>query len=403
MSADPVLPSTADNSRAIYVLMVVVFINIAGFGVVIPLLPFYAKSFGAPEWQVFLLFTAYSLGNFFAEPLWGRLSDRIGRRPVLMMTIAGNAATYIALAFAPSIGAAMLIRFTGGILTGNISTIQGYMADVTAPDRRAARLGLLGASFSAGFVTGPVLGGLLARPELGTVGFRPPLFLAAALCLAAFAGVVLFVRESRHAHSDAPERGRLQGLRDAFAHPVIWRAMSVSLITVGGFAAMEACFGLWAEDRFGWGPREIGLCFLSFAATAVLGQALLTARLARRIGETNTLLVGLVLIGLGLVAAPLAPDWPLALVALSTITLGQALTFPNIGAVISRAASPRTQGEMLGLNTASMALARIVGPLMAAPLFTAFGSGAPFLAASVLIVPALAMAWQVRRQVRRLA
>ena len=155
--SDQTAPQPEDK-RALAILLGVVFINIAGFGVVIPLLPFYASSFGAPAWQVIVLFSAYSLGNFFAEPIWGKLSDRIGRRPVLMLTIFGNALTYVLLAFAPNLWVAMAIRFCGGILTGNISTIQGYLADVTPHEKRAGRMGFMAAAFSLGFVTGPVLG-----------------------------------------------------------------------------------------------------------------------------------------------------------------------------------------------------------------------------------------------------
>lgn len=393
----------APSGRAVYVLLTVVFINIAGFGVVIPLLPFYAQSFDAPSWQVFVLFSAYSLGNFFAEPLWGRLSDKIGRRPVLMITIVGNAITYLLLAFAPSLAAAMVIRFVGGILTGNISTIQGYIADVTPPDRRAARMGLLGAAFSLGFVTGPTIGGLLAHPEAGTAGFRPPLFLAAALCVLAGTGIALFVKETRHGHSDAPERGRLAGVKDAFAHPVIWRVLSVSLIAVAGFAGMEASFGLWAQARFDWGPRQIGLCFLVIGVTAAIAQGYLAGRLARWFGETTTLIIGLCFIGLGFAAQPFVTSWPYAVLGMITVALGQSLTFPNISAVLSRASPPERQGEMLGLNMAAMAMARIVGPLAVAPLFAGFGPDAPFTVAAILILPALAMAWQVKRQVKALA
>jgi DHA1 family tetracycline resistance protein-like MFS transporter len=402
MSADQHPSAPAGDSRALYVLLTVVFINMAGFGVVIPLLPFYAKSFGAPEWQVFLLFSAYSLGNFFAEPLWGRLSDRIGRRPVLMVTIAGNGLSYLALAFAPTIGAALVIRFASGLLAGNISTIQGYVADVTPPERRAGRMGLMGAAFSMGFVTGPTLGGLLAHPDAGTAGFRPPLYLAFGLCVLAFFGVLRFIRETRQVYSDTPQRGRLEGVRDAFRNPVIWRVISVSLISVGGFAGMEASFGLWADARFDWGPREIGLCFMVIGVAAAIGQGFMAGRLARRFGETGVLMGGLCLIGLGFAVQPFVPVWPLAVAAMVTVAMGQALTFPNIGAVISRAAPPDRQGEMLGLNMAAMALARIVGPLAAAPLF-AIHIGGPFAAAAILILPALYMANEVRRQVRHIA
>ncbi len=142
-------------------LLLVVFINLVGFGLVIPLLPFYAKSLNASPWQVTALFSAYSLGQFLAEPFWGRLSDRIGRRPVLIVTILANTVSYVALAFAPSIAWAFAIRLFSGCATGNISTIQGYMADVTPPEKRAGRMGLLGAAFGMGFVVGPTLGGLL--------------------------------------------------------------------------------------------------------------------------------------------------------------------------------------------------------------------------------------------------
>lgn len=403
--APPVAPGAPvqGDRRALYVLLAVVFVNIAGFGVIIPLLPFYAKSFGAPDWQVFVLFAAYSVGNFFAEPIWGRLSDRIGRRPVLMITIFGNALTYVFLAFAPNLWVACLIRLVGGVLTGNISTIQGYMADITPPDRRAGMLGLMGAAFSLGFMTGPSIGGLLAREELGTVGFRPPLFFACSLATAAGIGIALFVRETRHVHKDAPRRGRLDGLHDAIAHPVIWQVLLVTLISMAGFAGMEATFGLWAHAKFGWGTKEIGFCFFAIAITAASAQGFLTGFLARRIGETTTLMIGLVLIGLGFALQPFVVHWQLAVVGMVTVALGQSLAFPNIGAIISKSSSSDRQGEMMGLNTAAGALARIIGPLSAAPLFFAFGPSAPFAVAAGLCVPALFMAWRVSKAVRRSA
>ncbi|HYG25972.1 MAG TPA: MFS transporter [Caulobacteraceae bacterium] len=402
MSADQRSSAPGGDARALYVLFFVVFLNMAGFGVVIPLLPFYAQSFDAPEWQVFVLFSAYSLGNFIAEPIWGRLSDRIGRRPVLMLTIFGNGLTYLALAFAPGIWAAVAVRLASGLLAGNISTIQGYVADVTAPERRAGRMGVMGAAFSMGFVTGPTLGGLLAHPEAGTAGFRPPLYLAFGLCMLAFLGVVRYLQETRHGHRDTPQRPRREGLREAFRNPVIWRVLSVSLISVGGFAGMEASFGLWSEAKFGWGPREIGLCFMVIGVVGAFAQSMLAGRLARRFGEPQTLMMGLALIGVGFSIQPFAAHWPLSLFGMILVVLGQSLTFPNIGATISRASPPERQGEMLGLNMAAMALARIVGPLIAAPLFALYVSG-PFVAAALLILPAMFMANEVRRHVRKAA
>jgi MFS transporter, DHA1 family, tetracycline resistance protein len=402
--SDTPAPDPVANRRALYILLTVVFINIAGFGVVIPLLPFYASAFGAPAWQVFVLFSAYSLGNFFAEPLWGKLSDRIGRRPVLMITIFGNALTYVALAFAPDLITAMAIRFCGGILTGNTSTIQGYIADVTPPEKRAGTLGMMGAAFALGFVTGPSIGGLLANEAAGLAGFRLPLLLAAGLAATAGTGVFLFVRETRHRHFDAPRRGRFEGLSDAMANPVIWRVLLVSLIAIAGFAGMEATFGLWAKASFGWGPREIGFCFLAIGVTAALAQGLLTGALARRFGESATLMGGLVLIFVGFAFQPLVGSlWPLAVGGMITVALGQSLAFPNIAAILSQASPPDQQGEMLGLNSAAGALARICGPLVAAPLFTGVGVTAPFAVAAGLCLPAMFMAWRVSKAIKRRA
>lgn len=405
--SDTAAPSPApapEDKRALVILLSVVFINIAGFGVVIPLLPFYASSFGAPAWQVIILFSAYSLGNFFAEPIWGKLSDRIGRRPVLMLTIFGNAVTYVLLAFAPDLWIAMAIRFCGGILTGNISTIQGYLADVTPHEKRASRMGFMAAAFSLGFVTGPVLGGFLAQPALGTAGFRLPLLIAAGLALTAGIGVALFVRETRHVHKDAPRRARFEGLNDALAHPVIRRVLVVSLIAMAGFAGMEATFGLWTQRQFKWGPHEVSLCFLVIGITAAIAQSLLTGWMARRIGEAATLMTGLCLIALGFGFQPfVGQNWVIAVFGMIVVALGQSLAFPNIVAIISKSAPHDRQGEMLGLNTAAGALARIFGPLVAAPLFTGVGPSAPFAVAAGLCLPALFMAWRVSKAVRRSA
>lgn len=185
-----------EDPRALIVLLSVIFLNMAGFGLVIPLLPFFGQAFDAPAWQITLMFSAFSVGQFLGEPFWGKLSDRIGRRPVLILTTAGGALAYVALALAPGIWTALAVRLVSGFLSGNISTLQGYLADITPPQQRAGRMGIMGSAFSLGFMVGPALGGLLARPELGPTGFQIPLYVAAAFGLASALGVVLFMRET---------------------------------------------------------------------------------------------------------------------------------------------------------------------------------------------------------------
>lgn len=391
------------SGRALAVLLLVVFINLVGFGVVIPLLPFYAQAMHASPWQVTTMFAAYSLGQFFGEPLWGRLSDRVGRRPILIVTILANTLAYVALAFAPNIWLAMAVRLIGGFAGGNISTIQGYMADVTAPEKRAARMGLLGSAFGAGFVLGPFIGGVLAHPSAGQLGFQIPLFFAAGMAALAALGIFLFVGESRAPVAPgAPKPGRHEALGAAAAHPILSRVLLVTLISTAAFAGMEAIFGLYTNARFGWGPRQVGFCFAVIGVIASLGQGLLTGRLARRFGEGPVLTTGLAIIALTLLVTPFIPSPPVAVMAVALTAFGQSLVFPCVAALISRASPSDRQGQMLGLNMASGSLARIGGPLLAGPLF-GLATGGPYWFGAALMVPAIGFSLAIVRKTKAAA
>jgi len=395
--------SAAEERRALIVLLTVIYLMIAGFGLVIPLLPFFAQAFDAPAWQVTLLFSAFSLGQFIGEPFWGKLSDRIGRRPVLIVTISMVGLSYAALAFAPNILWAFGLRFLTGIFAGNISTLQGALADITPPEKRAQRMGIMGAAFSAGFMTGPAIGGLLAQPSRGALGFQLPLLAAAAFALASAVAVVLLVRESRPEGPPAIRGPKPARVRDAFAHPVISRVVMISFIVVVGFAGIEATYGLWTETRFGWGPKQIGFAFMGIGVLGAFCQGWLSGRLARAYGEAATLSGGLVLMGLGLMVQWLSPGWQVAVLGFGLVCMGQSICFPNVAALISQSSPPHRQGEMLGLNMSGMALARIGGPVLAGQLFSLVSPGSPFAFSALLVLPALWFALQVRGKVQRLA
>lgn len=387
--------------RALVVLLAVVFVNMAGFGVVIPLLPFYGRAFHASTTQIGVMFAAFAAGQLFAESFWGRLSDRIGRRPVLMVTIIGAGLAYVALAFAPSITIACLVRFAGGFFNGNISTIQGYIADVTPAPKRPGRMGLLGAAFSMGFVTGPGIGGLLARPSEGVAGFQAPLLTAAVLAAAAAVGVMVFVRESLAApHLRPSPVSRWKVAREAVRDPVIGRVLAAAFVVVFGFAGIEATYGLWTQVRFGWGPRQIGFAFMAIGVTGAVGQGLVTGALARRFGAARVLCAGLVLVGVGMLAQMLSPTWPVAMAGFFTVSFGQCLTFPNISALISQAAPPDRQGEVLGLNMSANCLARMGGPIWASTAFANISIAAPFATGAALMAPGLVLAVLVARRMR---
>lgn len=420
MSQTPSSPP-AVRAPALAVLFAVVFINLVGFGLVVPLLPFFAQSLKAEAWQITLMFSAYSLGQFFAEPFWGRLSDRVGRKPVLLVTLVANALGYLMLAFVPNIWLAIAVRLFTGLGAGNISTVQGYVADVTPPEQRAGRMGLIGAAFGLGFIVGPGLGGLLTQPQLGRLGYQLPIFLAAALAALAAIGVMVFLRESRAKADPAAARPAfLAGLKDARTNPVVSRVLVVTLIYMAGFSAMESVFGLWSESRYAWGAREVGLSFMIVGVISVLNQGFLAGRLARRFGEARVLATGMLLFGASLVLQVLAPvawfpatrlelgglslpvvqGWVIPLV-MAVGACGMSLAMPNISAMISRASPPDRQGAMLGLNMASSSVARIFGPMVAGGLFSGLGHDWPFLIGALLTVPAAVMALNAGRVIRK--
>jgi multidrug resistance protein len=398
-----------DKSKgpALVVLFTIVFINLVGFGLIVPLLPFFGSSLGADGWQVTLMFSAYSLGQFFAEPFWGRLSDRIGRKPVLLITLVLNAVGYLMLAFAPNIWAAIAIRLFTGLGAGNISTVQGYVADVTPPEKRAGRMGLMGAAFGLGFIVGPGLGGLLVNEEMGRQGFLLPIYLAAVMAAIAAVGVILFLRESRaKADPAAPRQRFLAGLHEAVANPVVSRILLTSLIFLAGFAGMESTFGLWAEQAYDWHAREVGLNFMAVGIVSVVCQGFLTGRLARRFGEARVLAFGVLMFGVALAAqiaaARFLPGHPgLVPVITAFIAFGISLAMPNSSALISRSVDPDQQGAMLGLNMASGSAARILGPILAGAIYSGLGPDWPFLISALFAIPAAIMAVNAGRAFRR--
>lgn len=395
-------PPAKRQAPALAVLFTVVFINLVGFGLVVPLLPFFGQSLKAEPWQVALMFSAYSLGQFFAEPFWGRVSDRIGRKPVLLITVAANAVGYLMLAFVPNIWLAIAVRLFTGLGAGNISTVQGYVADVTPPEKRAGRMGLIGAAFGLGFIAGPGLSGLLVREDMGRLGYQLPMFAATALCVVAALGVLIFLRESRRRADPAtPRPPFLGGVHGALANPVVSRVLLVTLIYMAGFSGMESTFGLWTAARYGWGAREVALAFMAVGVVSVICQSMVTGRLSRRFGESRVLAGGCLLFGIGLVGQVLAPVAWMVPVMMALGAFGMALTMPNVSAMISRSVDPDQQGAMLGLNMASSSVARVLGPVIAGFIFSHVGHDWPFLIGAALTVPAAVMAINAGRAFRK--
>lgn len=403
MSAPSSVPTKTPSAWAAPSLIAVIFINMLGFGIVVPLLPFYAKSFGAPPWQIALLFSAYSLGSFFGEPFWGRLSDRIGRKPILISTIAANCLCYLALAFAPNVLIAFIVRFLGGLCAGNGSVIQGYIADVTPPDQRAGKMGFMGAAWNVGLIVGPSLGGLFAHPDAGPIGFRIPLLIASGLGGLCAVAILVFVRESRQREETQSHRpSRWAAFGEAFAHPVIGKVMLLNFLVGFAFTGIEANFGLWTQARFDWGPRDIGVCFAVTGVVSSITQFALTGRLSRMFGEGRMLAFGMAVTATCALLQPFSSGGLMTIVLMAFSATGSSLAFPNAGALISRAADPHRQGQIMGLNNAMGALARVTGPFFLSLTLSGLTINGPFFVAALVTAPAIFLALAADRAARRL-
>ncbi len=401
--------SLKDNGT-LAAMFAVVFINLVGFGIVVPLIPFFAQSLNAQAWQVTWMFTFFSLGQFFAEPLCGALSDRIGRKPILIATTALSAVFYVCLAFAPNIWIAILFRFFGGLAAGNISTIQGYVCDVSAPEKRSGRMSLIGGAFSLGFIMGPFFGGALTHGRSGADLFRLPLLIAAAMSAITAIGIIFIIRESRTPMAktvtarlsllDRAEAGLMnlsRTARDAVAMPAIVRVIATTLCYMAALAGLEATFGLWAEARYHWDAVRIGNVFPFLGAAAAIMQFIFMRPLITRFGEERVLAGGLFVFGLSfaLQALNTAPILVTPLVMFGAV--GQAVVFSSICAIIAIWTPSDRQGAMLGFNMSVGAIARITGPAIAGLLFSRWGANAPIWMGAALTVPAAILALQARR------
>jgi len=378
------------------VLFLIVLIDLIGFGLVIPLLPFYAERFAASPQTVTALMAVFSLMSMLTAPFWGRLSDRVGRRPVLMVSMAAASLAYLWMGFADALWMVFAARALAGACAGNIAAANAYIADVTTPENRAKGMGMIGAAFGLGFIIGPALGGLLAGNKLATADLRTPGLVACALSLVALLGIVFALKESLPPGlTQRKRRSRVELLREALARKVLARLLAIFFLTILAFAGMEATFALWAMAQFGWGPAQIGYVFTYVGLISAIMQGGLIGRLTARFGEEKLLIAGLASIALGLLILPAAGDLALLLASVTFLALGMGAMQPSLNSLISRRAGAEEQGEVMGVAQSVASLSRVLGPLLAGLLFAGFGRDSPFLCGMVLVVAAALIGWRL--------
>lgn len=357
--------------------------DLIGFGIVMPVLPFYADEFGASALTLGLLFSAFAAAQFLFAPIWGRLSDRHGRRPILLATIAGTGLAMLGLAFATSLAWIFVARLLAGVFAANISVATAYVGDVTADDERTRWMGMIGASFGIGFVLGPAAGALLAP-----LGLWVPFAAAAALSAAnwVFAWFALPEPERRSAataEGDSAPSGpttRLQVLR----RPALLRLCLAYFAFTVGVTQLEVVFAYFVRDRFGWNAQQFGLLLVAMAVLMGAIQGGGTRALVSRFGERTLVITGSLLLSLAFLAIPLTQGLPLLVVALIPAVVGRAITQPSLMGLASLEAGAGSQGIVMGTFQSSASLARVAGPLVAG-LYD-FNAVAPFHLAGGLLL-----------------
>src|SRR6476620_9963256 len=353
------------------VIFTTVFIDLIGFGIVIPVLPFYAEGsrFNATPRTVGLLFASYSLMQLIFSPILGRLSDKHGRRPVLLISIIGTGIGFLILGFAKTLWMLFAGRILDGITGGNISTSQAYIADITTEENRAKGMGLIGAAFGLGFIFGPAIGGILTR-----WGIHVPFFFAAGLCFAN-ALLLYFTLEETvtpdHPARNPAARGRgLQHVLQSLKQPRLGFVLTIYFLFIVAFSIMTTSFSLYTMFRFGYDAQHTGYLFAYVGLIAVIIQGGLIGRLVKRFGELPLVIVGALCFAISLFAVPFVGPAAGGLAGLliggGVFSMGNSLATPALTSLASKSVGPAQQGTVLGVTQSVASLARAVGPSIAA-------------------------------------
>ncbi len=397
------MPSPKANAKSpLFVIFSTVFVDLVGFGMVIPLIGLYGRHFGASGAELSILGAIFSLLQFCFTPFWGALSDRIGRRPVILISLLGSTLSYVMFALAPNFGWLLLSRAFGGLFAANISAAQAYIADITKPEDRAKGMGLIGAAFGIGFTLGPPLGGIAAAK----LGLAAPGLIAGAIC-----GLNFLIAIFRLPESLTPELRAQAGKRSlsplpvgrliqAAKHPELLYLLMAWFFVTFAFSNMEQTFSLLFQDKFTLTTEDAGLkTGLILMAAGIIGaliQGGWIRKLVPRYGERRLILIGLALNAVALLVFPIGPTYATYFLIFLPMAVGTAFINPSLNSLISRSASASEQGATLGLSQGLGSLARALGPFCGLLTFQ-FHRALPYFIAAAVEIILLVTAWSLWR------
>jgi MFS transporter, DHA1 family, tetracycline resistance protein len=370
------------------IIFITIFLDLLGFGLILPALPFYAESYGASYITIGLLSMSYSLMQFVFAPMWGRLSDRFGRRPILLISLSGSSISFLIFGFADSLVWLFVARAMAGVLSSaSLPTAQAFIADSTLPEDRAKGMGLIGAAFGLGFIFGPVVGGLLTE-----YGYGFPAFVAAALSGGNF--IWAWIKLPETLKTPGKSNGRHSYLspaliKEALTTPTLVFLASVFFVHIFAFSGMESTFALFCEHRAGLDAFHVGVLLGEVGIIAAVVQGLMIGRLTRRFGEVHLTHSGLLLMGIGLLATTVAHSLVGMIVVMPLYALGSSLLNPSLASLLSRSADKDKQGMTMGVAQGFSALGRVFGPPSSTAMFQWISPAAPYFVGAALLLGSL--------------
>jgi multidrug resistance protein len=373
--------------KKLLVLIVTAFVDMVGLLMVIPLMPFFARELGAGSFMVTVMVVSFTAAQLLSAPLWGRFSDRYGRRPALLVGLGAAAIAYVVFAFSNTIWLLLLSRIVQGAGGGTVGVIQAYVADSTEPEHRAKALGWLSAATNLGVALGPPLGSLALL-----IGHMGPGVVAAGLCLVNMAFAWRYLRESRDMEDARLATRKPRASRDAIARVVTHakepgpRLIWMYAIAMGAFSAVTAILPLFLADQFGIGEKRVWIFFTYIGGISVITRAGILGRAVEKFGEARLSRIGLVMLAMGLASYPFVHSYVLLAITIALVPLGTAFTFPCVTSLLSRVIPSNERGLYMGVQQTYGGISRVLIPLWAGFSYDHLGRQVPFLTSAMLVL-----------------
>lgn len=376
------------HDRRMWIIFLIIFINLLGFGIILPLLPYYVESLGAGPMTVGLIMATYSLFQLLSAPILGELSDKYGRRPILLFSIGGTALSFGLLGIATSLPMLFLSRIIDGASGGNISTAQAYIADITTKEERTQSMGVMMAAFSLGFILGPALGGLLS-----VYGYGVPALVAGAFALLATILTYFYLPESHKPRREVPDSPKkpliifnIRDFYDALTHPAIGLLLTISFLMMFAFSLMQGTFALFTQQNLQLTARANGILFAYLGFVGIVIQLVFLKHILRILSEQKAIIFALLSMGLSLSLIAYSGSIVALYVAVTFLALGNSIAGPVIMGLTSKLTPDSEQGSVAGMNQSVGSMARLVGPVAGTFLYSMLGVRSPYLIATLIMV-----------------